>query len=473
MSSSSSALVLTAPRELETRQFALPEVGDDDGLLRIEACGLCGTDHEEYTGELFPGFAFVPGHESVGIVERVGTRAAARWGVREGDRVAVEVFLSCRVCPACTIGEYRRCARHGLRDMYGLVPADRAPGLWGGYAEYQYLAADSMLLPVPDGLDPTTATLFNPLGAGIRWGVAVPETQPGHIVAVLGPGVRGLSVCAAAKDAGAAFVMVTGRGARDAPRLAAAPNFGADLVVDVDERDPVDALRSATGGLADVVVDVTAKAPAAFVQAIRLARTGGTVVVAGTRGNVPMPGFEPDLVVYKELRIVGALGVDAARVHRGAGSARGAPVPVRRSPPPRRRLRHHARAAARHGRRRRPAARPRGVQSVRPFDASSLGRHHEHGALCRADEPGLVLDVDAHDRRALRQRHDLGGRGERSGRDRREVVDLEFRRRSPGAARDHGIQHGAEHVIAQRRENAAVQVAERCHQFVAHVDLGP
>ena len=46
-------------------------------------------------------------------------------------------------------------------------------------------------------------------------------------------------------------------------------------------------------------------------QAIRLARTGGTVVVAGTRGNVPMPGFEPDLVVYKELRIVGALGVDA------------------------------------------------------------------------------------------------------------------------------------------------------------------
>jgi alcohol dehydrogenase len=311
VSSSSRALVLIAPRALETRQFALPEVGDDDGLLRIEACGLCGTDHEEYTGELFPGFAFVPGHESVGIVERVGTRAAARWGVREGDRVAVEVFQSCRVCPACTINEYRRCARHGLRDMYGLVPADRAPGLWGGYAEYQYLAADSMLLPVPDGLDPTTATLFNPLGAGIRWGVAIPETQPGDVVAVLGPGVRGLSVCAAAKDVDAAFVMVTGRGARDAPRLAAAPNFGADLVVDVDERDPVDALRSATGGLADVVVDVTAKAPAAFVQAIRLARTGGTVVVAGTRGNVPMPGFEPDLVVYKELRIVGALGVDA------------------------------------------------------------------------------------------------------------------------------------------------------------------
>ena len=79
--------------------------------------------------------------------------------------------------------------------MYGLVPVDRPPGLWGGYADYQYLAPDSMLLPVPPALDSVTATLFNPLGAGIRWGVTVPETQPGAVVAVLGPGIRGLSVC--------------------------------------------------------------------------------------------------------------------------------------------------------------------------------------------------------------------------------------------------------------------------------------
>jgi alcohol dehydrogenase len=162
-----------------------------------------------------------------------------------------------------------------------------------------------MLLPVPPELDSVTATLFNPLGAGIRWGVTVPETQPGAIVAVLGPGIRGLSVCAAVKHAGAGFVMVTGRGDRDAPRLAAAREFGADLVVDVERMDPVGALREAVGGLADVVVDVTAKAPAAFVQAIRLARAGGTIVVAGTRGSRDIPGFDPDLLVYKELRIVG------------------------------------------------------------------------------------------------------------------------------------------------------------------------
>ncbi len=99
---------------------------------------------------------------------------------------------------------------------------------------------------------------------------------------MLGPGIRGLSVCAAAKDAGAEFVMVTGAGERDHVRLEAAERFGADLVVDVTEEDPVAAFRRATGsGGANVVVDVTANAPAAFAQGLALTRGGGTFVVAG------------------------------------------------------------------------------------------------------------------------------------------------------------------------------------------------
>ncbi len=305
------ALVLEAPRTLVGRALALPDIGDDDALLRVEACGLCGTDHEQYTGQLFPGYPFVPGHESVGIIERIGRVAAERWNLEAGARVAVEVFLSCGACAACRAGTYRRCERHGMRDMYGFVPVDRAPGLWGGYAQYQYLAPDSLLLPIPDGIDPITATLFNPLGAGIRWAVTLPETQPGDVVVVLGPGVRGLSAAAAAREAGAGFVMVTGMGPRDAGRLALARDFGADLAVDVARDDPVAALKNAAGALADVVVDVTAKAPAALGQAVALARAGGTIVLAGTRGSHDTPGFDPDLVVYKELRLLGALGVDA------------------------------------------------------------------------------------------------------------------------------------------------------------------
>jgi len=307
------AAVLRRPRTLEVTELRLPEVGEDDGLLRIEACGLCGTDHEQFTGHLRAPFGFVPGHEIVGVIEAAGETALARWGVRIGDRVAVEVFMSCGACAPCRQGTYRRCERHGLTDMYGFIDVGKPPGLWGGYATHLYLAPDALVLPVPDALDPVVGTLFNPVGAGLRWAVEVPGTAPGDVVAVLGPGIRGLAGCAAAKAVGASFVAVTGLGPRDANRLELAGSFGADLAIDVSEGDPVQAVISATGGLADVVVDVTAKSPAAPGQALRLVRPGGTVVLAGTRGaGVGAVGFNPDLIVFKEVRVLGALGVDAA-----------------------------------------------------------------------------------------------------------------------------------------------------------------
>ena len=312
-----SALVLEAPRTLRRRDFPRPEIGEHDGLLRVEACGLCGTDHEQYSGHLFGGFAFIPGHESVGVIEEIGPAAASRWGVTVGDRVAVEVFQSCRICESCAAGDFRHCRHHGIGDSYGFVPADRAPGLWGGYSQYQYLSRDSMLLKVPDNLDPVTATLFNPMGAGMRWGATLPETKPGDVVAILGPGIRGLCSLVAARAAGAEFIMVTGAGARDRARLDIAVEFGADLVVDVTEEDPARALRRAVRRGADVVVDVTAKSPAAFDQALGIVRGEGTIVVAGIRGG-PMPaGSNMDLLVYKEIRLIGVLGVDAADYEAG------------------------------------------------------------------------------------------------------------------------------------------------------------
>lgn len=312
MTEAARALVLTEPRRLEPVEFALPDQADDSGLLRVEACGLCGTDHEQWSGKLHVGRPFIPGHESVGIIEQLGTEAARRWGVSVGDRVAVEVFQRCGSCEACVAGDYRLCAKHGIADMYGFIPSDREPHLWGGYATHQYLAPDTLLLRVPDSLDPIIATLFNPIGAGIRWGVTVPDLRPGENVAVLGPGIRGLSAAAAAKEAGADFVMVTGYGERDSQRLAAAKDFGADLMVDVERDDPARAMREATGAGADVVVDVTANSPPAFAQAVSIAGVGARVVVAGTRGfDAGAPGFHPDELVYKELTVMGTLGVDA------------------------------------------------------------------------------------------------------------------------------------------------------------------
>src|SRR3989442_613008 len=88
------AAVLVKPKTLEAREFARPTIGPDDGLLRIEACGICGSDYEQYEGaqpphEDYTPFPVIPGHEPLGVIEEIGANARQRWGVREGDRVAV------------------------------------------------------------------------------------------------------------------------------------------------------------------------------------------------------------------------------------------------------------------------------------------------------------------------------------------------------------------------------------------------
>ena len=84
------AMVQSGPRKLEMREFPRPKIGPDDGLVRIEACGICGSDVEQYRGHMWQEgrSPSIPGHEPLGVIEEVGERAAARWGVEVGDRVA-------------------------------------------------------------------------------------------------------------------------------------------------------------------------------------------------------------------------------------------------------------------------------------------------------------------------------------------------------------------------------------------------
>jgi alcohol dehydrogenase len=311
MTEKARALVLEAPRKMAVHEFDVPDVGEDDALLRVEACGLCGTDHEVWSGAIVKQLPLVPGHEAIGIIERIGPGAAQRWGLAPGDRVGVAPRQACGRCARCVAGDPRSCERH-KGDTYGSIPVTTAPSLWGGYAEIQYLSPSSQLVRVPATLEPVLASMYNAVANGIRWGVVVPGTKPGDVVAVLGPGVRGLSAAAAAREAGARFVMVTGYGPGDAARLRMAEAFGVDLVVDVAVDDPVAALQDACGSLADVVVDVTAMAPTAFVQALALAKDQGTVCVAGIHGDADAPGFRPDVIVLKQLRILGTRGTDSA-----------------------------------------------------------------------------------------------------------------------------------------------------------------
>src|SRR2546426_1136952 len=112
------AVVLTKPKTLEAREFPRPAIGADDALLRIEACGICGSDYEQYEGaqpqhEDYTPYPVIPGHEPLGVIEEVGRQAAARWGVSEGDRVAVRSGYGCGHCEACRRWEPRACPKRG------------------------------------------------------------------------------------------------------------------------------------------------------------------------------------------------------------------------------------------------------------------------------------------------------------------------------------------------------------------------
>ena len=303
------AMVLTAPKTLEARSLPLPQVADDTALLRIEACGICGSDYEQYEGVLRTPMPVIPGHEPLGVIEEIGDAAARRWQVDVGDRVAVETMLSCRFCPPCLAGQYHLCR---ARRIYSYIPLADAPGLWGSYSEYMWLDANSIVHKMDPGLPPEIAVMFNPLGAGFRWAVEIPETGPGDTVLILGPGQRGLASVLACREAGVARIIVTGLAA-DAEKLELARKFGADFTIDVDNENTKQRVRELTDGLgADVVVDVSSYATKPVAESLDYVRMGGTVVLAGVKGFREIPGFVSDKIVMKEIAIRGAIGVTSS-----------------------------------------------------------------------------------------------------------------------------------------------------------------
>ncbi|MGN9847513.1 zinc-dependent alcohol dehydrogenase [Nonomuraea sp. H19] len=307
MAETARAAVLVAPGRMELQEIPLPPIGRDDALMRVEACGICGTDLEQYNGEYRPRFPAIPGHEPLGVIEEIGADARRRWRVDVGDRVAVYPRFGCGHCEHCAREDFRYCSQVGI---YGFSVTDRSPGLWGGYADYLYLSPGSKVRKIRRDLPAVVAAQFNALGAGFSWAVNTPEMRPGDDVVILGCGQRGLASLLAAREAGARRVIVTGL-ARDSFKLKLATELGADVTIDVEADDPVTIVKDVTQGVgARVIVDTTPRAPEAVVQAVEMAAQGGTVVLAGLKGRREVPGLFSDLVVTKELTVKGVLGVD-------------------------------------------------------------------------------------------------------------------------------------------------------------------
>lgn len=307
---SARAAVQTAARELELREFDLPEsIGDGEALLRVEGCGICGADYERYTGgmddsDLFE-YPVIVGHEPVGRIEQIGADASERWGVSEGDRVAVEPFAPCGVCENCTAGEYTICNQ---RFIYGTTSTTVGEGLWGGFADYMLLRPGTLVHELSPELSIEDAVMFNPLGAGYEWVCQAGEVGVGDSVLIMGPGQRGLSSVIAANDAGASPILVTGL-PEDEPRLDLAERLGATETVNVAQDDLQERVAEATDGRGvDTVVDTTPGATAPILDGIEAVRRGGTVVLAGTKDMAEVEGFVSDQLVLNNIRLEGTLG---------------------------------------------------------------------------------------------------------------------------------------------------------------------
>ncbi len=315
MGTSSLAAVATGGRALHLDEFPVPEVQTTGGLLRVEACGVCGSDLKKYSAASMR--PTILGHETVGRIERAGSLAASHWGVREGDRVLLEEYLPCGHCEYCRSGEFRSCRRTDTQRAgslrYGSTPVGVPPALWGGYSQYQHLHLDSVLHLVPEGVAPEHATFALPLGNGIQWAQLDGGVRTGDTVVIQGPGQQGLGCLLASKAAGAGCVIVSGL-SRDRRRLRLARTLGADHTVDAEAASLPEVVEEVTGGRgADVVIDNSGAGAATVATALRVVRKRGTVVLAsgGPAGSGTAqagPALDLNLIRKRQVTLKGVRG---------------------------------------------------------------------------------------------------------------------------------------------------------------------
>jgi len=248
-------------RDVRLEEMPTPQIGPGEMLVRIEACGICGSDVMEwYRLDRAP---LVLGHEIAGEIVGVGD-GVERY--KEGERISVAHHVPCNTCHYCLSGHHTVCDT--LRNT-NFDP--------GGFVEYVRLPAinvDRGVFLLPDEVSYEEATFVEPLACVLR-GQKMANIQPGSSVLVIGSGISGLLHVQMACALGAGRVIATDI---NDYRLAAAKRLGADVAIRADEDLPA-CLREANDGLLADLVIVCTGAISAITQALQSVERGGTVLL--------------------------------------------------------------------------------------------------------------------------------------------------------------------------------------------------
>ena len=291
------ACVYHGPHDMSIEEVAEPQ-GDDNGIIvRVKACGICGSDlHYYHSGGQFLKPGSIMGHEFSGDVVAVGRNVK---GIAPGQRVTAASCLACGRCARCKAGQPAFC---GQLQMVGF-------GIPGAYAEYVAIpdaALGSTVFVVPDEMSYETAALMEPFSVGVNAAQRA-GLQPGDTVVIFGAGVIGLSALMALKAMGCGKLIVSDLSHL---RLEAARRAGADVVIDAGVEDVPRRIQDETGGMgADIAVECTGvRRP--FLQAMRVLRFDGALVQVGVFSAAFE--FNPVTITDKSLRIIGCMGGDCA-----------------------------------------------------------------------------------------------------------------------------------------------------------------
>lgn len=284
------ALRLESIGHLFVRDVEKPAPGPDDLLVKVEACGICGTDRHLLHGE-FPSTPPVTiGHEFAGIVEAMGSAVT---GFKIGDRITGDPNISCGRCPQCMAGRVNLC-----RNLKAIgIQRD------GGLADY-VIVPQKQAFALPANLDPLHGAFCEPLACCLH-GVDMAQIKAGSSVVVLGGGVIGLLTIQLARLAGATSVILSTR--QEAKRRLA-EEIGATASVDPSTTDIITAITGPDGlvpGGVDVVIEC-AGVPETMRQTTKLAKAGGTVVILGVMAQGDKIEIEPFDILFRELRVQGS-----------------------------------------------------------------------------------------------------------------------------------------------------------------------